>query len=1284
MRKLSLYILLIFNLVFLSQISAHKAKFIKSTSPVLYQTNEDFINFDVNDYPITEEGLPQFAKVYQLDTLCQVDDIIVQLHYPEWVALTQAERRIIAKNNLCVDTLKIQQHLSISRKKGVLEVTFSPIVKKNDEVVRLKSAKVDIKIISSNKETNSLKNHTIATISAERWKDSSVLKTGRWVKIRVAKEGIYQLTSAFLKKNGFNNIDKVKVYGYGGRPIEENWTFNQVEGTPDDLCEVPLYRKNDGTALFFAEGTVRFTQNGQHEKNPYSDYSYYFLTEGENPAIFSTLEAESQTTDSVLNHVPYCTYIDNDKYVWYSGGRELYDDFDFAYNNQRTINIATPQPATNIATLHIAMAASSKSSNTIVDVKWGGSELGRFTINKYGTSQSAYETRKVFNLTKINAENSIQLTTTQGNSARLNFIRVNYDRMLDAQAAPYAFSPQWEGTAVLQINNATINTKIWAIGNRTMPTAEVKSTLKGNSLIAPITDGMRRYIFFDVDGTFPTPESVGEIGNQNLHADGPYDMIIIISENKQLESEAHRLAAAHKVRQGLRVRVIDAGSLYNEFSSGTPDASAYRRYLKMLYDKAASEADMPKYLILFGDCAWDNKMQTTEWNGYNPKDFLLAFEVSDGALNKTDGIFPIGELNSYVTDDFYGWLDDNEGNNYAQNRLDLAIGRILCLDIETAKAIVDKTIDYMDNKNAGAWKNKIFMLADYGNKNLHMNDAIPVVAQINASTEQNAMVKQIFWDAYDRETTGTGFRFPSVTKKLQQQMQSGALMFNYTGHGSPEQISYAKILSAEDFNLSSQGKLPLWVMASCEISPFDTQVNDIGRTALSNPDGGAFAVICAARSVYSNYNRELNTTLCKYLFTKNEHGKYLTIGEALRKTKVDMLAGGNVNYNRDGTINKLKYVLLGDPALSLALPTGKVVLDSINGEKIDENTQVQIKAGSIVSFSGHISDNDGGIYTSYQGLITGTLEDRLETITCKNYDKADNAITFKERTKTIYEGADSIKNGKFKMIIRIPRDISYSNDNARITFYSKSNTDMPECHGYADCFYLNGTDRLTEPDTLAPQVKTYIDSRFFTNGGTASSSPTLIADITDDFGINIAQGSLGNNMELVIDNEHNSAIDMSQHFSFDFGCYNKGSISYPMGEMSPGQHNLSLRVSDINGNTTTTNIDFYIPIKHSNSIDIVSTQNPVKTETRFICTLPSPAEQGGYAEFEVYDLSGRRLWRSAPCTISTGGMGAGTWWNPSESSSTPVNSGIYLYRAKVVTGDVTKVTKAKKIIVIRQ
>ncbi len=62
-------------------------------------------------------------------------------------------------------------------------------------------------------------------------------------------------------------------------------------------------------------------------------------------------------------------------------------------------------------------------------------------------------------------------------------------------------------------------------------------------------------------------------------------MVIIIPASQKLLKQAQRLKEFHEQHDGLRVTIVPADELYNEFSSGTPDANAYRRYLRMLSDQ---------------------------------------------------------------------------------------------------------------------------------------------------------------------------------------------------------------------------------------------------------------------------------------------------------------------------------------------------------------------------------------------------------------------------------------------------------------------------------------------------------------------------------------------------------------------------------------------------------------------------------------------------------------------------------------------------------------------------
>ena len=55
--------------------------------------------------------------------------------------------------------------------------------------------------------------------------------------------------------------------------------------------------------------------------------------------------------------------------------------------------------------------------------------------------------------------------------------------------------------------------------------------------------------------------------------------------------------------------------------------------------------------------------------------------------------------------------------------LDIGIGRFPVRTAAEAKAAVDKTIAYMENKQAGPWKHTVCYVADDGDKNLHASQS---------------------------------------------------------------------------------------------------------------------------------------------------------------------------------------------------------------------------------------------------------------------------------------------------------------------------------------------------------------------------------------------------------------------------------------------------------------------------------------------------------------------------------------------------------------------------------
>lgn len=769
---------------------------------------------------------------------------------------------------------------------------------------------------------------------------------------------------------------------------------------------------------------------------------------------------------------------------------------------------------------------------------------------------------------------------------------------------------------------------------------------------------------------FPTAKYVYNITNQDLHADKDYDMVIIIPTSQKLLKQAQRLAKHHADHDGLNVRIVPADELYNEFSSGTPDVSAYKRYMKMLYDKSDS-LHMPKSLLLFGDCTFDNRMLISDAKSETKKnsldDYLLCYE-SENSFSSTE---------CYVSDDFLTYLDDEEDISTFVGLPDIGVGRFPCTSEEEAKILVDKTINYALNTNAGSWQNTIMFLGDDGNNNIHMHD-VNDVAEQTISEHPGYYVRKIYWDAFNRTSLSTGNRYPDATEIIKQQQNNGALIIDYAGHGSPTSISHEIVLSVKDFANFKGNNLPLWVTASCEIMPFDSNDETIGEKAILNAEGGAVAFYGTTRTVYVPQNKKINSAFMKYVLSYDENGKPVTLGEAQRLAKNYLVKNGI-----EITKNKLQYSLLGDPALSLALPTYTAVIDNINGIDVESDSLPQLRAGDKVCIKGHI-ELAGNKAENFSGTLDAMVRDTKETVKCKlnntTSEGADTAFIFTDRKNNLYHGTNKVENGEFNFTFAVPKDINYADGTGLINIYAYDSALKASAHGACDKFTVNGSN-IAENDSIGPSIYCYLNSEDFTFGGEVNSTPFFVAQISDKDGINASGAGIGHDMTLIIDGDIDKTYNLNDNFTFDYESYTSGQTFYALPALSEGKHTLKFRAWDILNNPSTTTLDFVVKKNiQPNIVDVYATNNPARESTTFVV-----AHNFCGAELElvidIMDTSGRLLWSTSERGIATTNTIAYKW-DLTTDSGAKLNTGIYLYRIKLSSNGSSYASKTQKILVI--
>ena len=1195
----------------------------------------------------------------------------VAIEYPELKPLTaeEIERYRLPQQEGLPEWPVIEVYKGISAKRGQLDISFTPIIWRDGKYWRMEN------FVLKTSLNTSAKNKAVRKSSSQRTTHNSQLEKGRWVKIRVADNGVHMLTHGQLKKMGFGDPSKVRLFGYGGHMLSETDT----EAWREDLNEVPLWRGTD-RVLFYANGSVKWTLDSDntftHTRNPYSEYGHYFLTadiEGD-PMAFPR-EEEIAVVASEVTTTPAYYLHEVDDYAWFHGGRQLVESYDFAEGNTKSYPIkATDAVKQTKATLDVCFTHNS-SSTTSVTVMMGGTELGALTVSGIASHSEAAANTRSFSANLPDNASAINVRLTHnrstGISGRLDYMRLNYTSYINANKPIYATK---DGTHTYVIGadgtfTWTDNLVVWHIADATnvtqIPLDKATGTFTANAKRGDI------FVIVNEKATYPTPEEVGEVANQNLHGTEPTDYIIIVPASGKLTTQAERLAELHRTRSGLRVKVVRADEVYNEFSSGTPDATAYRRYLKMLYDRAETPKEAPKYLLLFGDGAWDNRMLSSAWKGKSPDDYLLCFEAENS----------FSATSSYVMEDYFGLLDDGEGKRLLYDKVDVGVGRFTVTTPTQARDAVDKVITYMDNAEAGAWKNTILMLGDDGDNNQHMNDA-ERVAQMLQNNYPDYMVKRVYWDAYPMEVTSTGNSYPAVRKRLLELFNEGALMVNYSGHGSPDVLSHELVIGKADMEQLRSPRLPVWVTVSCDITPFDNSTLSFGEYAFLNPEGGAIALMTSTRTTYSEQNRRINYLFSNYVFARDEQNRRNRLGDAIRKTKCSLISNSNSSL-QDVSTNKLNYLLLGDPALIIGNADYAMTVDEINGISTAADREIILKAGAKVTVKGHVNGLNGARATDFNGVMHATVFDNKETITCRNNaGSASTEMIYWERTKTLFVGGDSVRNGEYTFTFRVPMDINYSMKSGLINLYAVSEGYDREAKGAFEGFLLGGTADELANDSLGPQVKLYLNSPDFITGDCVNEAPRLFVSLEDPDGINTVGNGIGHDLVAIIDGKASMTYTLNDYYTSELGDYTRGTVSYLLPELEEGIHSLQFRAWDMMNNATTVTVDFEV-VKglRPRILDITTTHSPAREHTTFVLTHDRP-ETEVTVKIEVYDFSGRILWNHSE-QVATPDNSSSVGWNLCAASGQPLGTGVYLYRATVTSASGTSTSRVRKLTILR-
>ena len=1083
-----------------------------------------------------------------------------------------------------------------------------------------------------------------SAFSASKYATTSKLSSGQWVKISIPEDGVYQITSRELIKMGFSNINDVKVYGAGGHPISE-----VLDGSaPDDLVQVPS-KIVGNKIVFYGCGPVGYTLEGATTSphftrtfNSYSQQGYYFLTSDSSPRV-EPANVTYGITGTRLRDTSLDYYHHETEAISASqSGKDMLGEAFVDKQLQLTYNIPSLCGDSAIM-VNTCVAVKSKDTPAYLKVNFNNKQVpfdnndikipaapSEYTFYNF---ISPYALVQPTTTAPIPASGTINFNITGNpNWSKLDYFILTFhhrntlENSVDNQVR-MNFN-QVSSSDIIAVTDDNPSLLMWNIDNPQAPKNYNLKEAEGYRGFTPLyTIETTQFIAFDPTQTLKSITGYDPVENQNIHGLPTPDMVIVTC--KELLEQASRVARMHITNDKMIVHVIDQDLIFNEFSSGTPDAMAIRLMNKMFYDRDSSKF---KYLIMFGAGSQDNRQILAK----RPCT-ILTYE-STGSHDETS---------SYVSDDFFGMLEDNSGKNPANELLLLGVGRIPCASLEEAESDVDKLIDYVNNPDYGPWRNNALLIADYYEEdhNLHAYQAEGlgsiIASELGLPINRNKVFLSQF--PYDSQTK-MGLE---ARQRMTQLLKDGQYFMTYVGHGNGMALTHEyKLWTTLEARNTTYPHLPIITTACCDVARYDGNIRGLLEIMFHKPKGGAIAMVTTTRSAYASGNDALNQAFIRNMFGNTSTGQMPTIGEVYMRTKQSF---GHVT-----SYNKMMFVLIGDPAIKINYPKPYFKINKINGYTIGTNS---ISTGELrqITIEAAVYTPDGSqIDTSFNGDATLAIYDYEK----KELTENGRDIFFPRNLLTQVEGR--VENGIFVCNTIMPRYFQNPGYTGLISVFAHRDNSDEMVNGNTDRILLQAyseTNPNTIHDVTPPVISNiYIDDQSeFAATNNVQFKSTLHISATDDYGFNNQTITIGNGLDLKIDGGKKYGTELRSFVTLrDQG--KTLDLDYPI-ELLEGHHTLQFTTHDIAGNRASRVFDFYVG---GQQVALSVEQEPASEVATF--NLTAPEGSNPEVKIMVFNSTGQYVWYTTTSSFPFD-------WDLKNRRGKRLPAGVYKYYGKYTSGN---------------
>jgi hypothetical protein len=478
---------------------------------------------------------------------------------------------------------------------------------------------------------------------------------------------------------------------------------------------------------------------------------------------------------------------------------------------------------------------------------------------------------------------------------------------------------------------------------------------------------------------------------------------------------------------------------------------------------------------------------------------------------------------------------------------------------------------------------------------------------------------------------------------LQEAVNKGSLIVNYTGHGGTIGWAEEQILTIPQIEKwRNLNNMPLFVTATCEFGRYDDPIRVSGaELAVLNPKGGAIGLLTTTRPVYSNTNFLVNDAFYQTAF-EPVNGQMPHLGEVIRFTKNKSVSG----------VNNRNFALLGDPSLRLAYPEKQIVLTQMNAGLKDT-----LRALGKVNLAGEIQAH-GNLDNNFNGWLTFKVFDK--EIDGKTLGQNGSPMTFRVQDRVLQTGTVAVQNGRFQAEFSLPKDIDYRFGEGKITFYAQHNKDYSDAGGFAKPV-IGGSSPAVTADNMPPQISLFMDNEKFVSGGTTDINTTLIARLSDESGINLSQIGIGHAITATLDRVEQVFL-LNDYFTPDTNSFKGGTVNYTFRNLSEGRHMLTVKAWDLQNNPATATIDFVV-VKNPNVqlTSVFNYPNPFSEGTVFRFTHDRPEEDLNVV-LQIYNAQGKLIKTQENDLGATGDATQEIKW---DLGGQKIPAGLYLYRLQV-------------------